>query len=396
MVDDTEADESRSTGLTRRSWLAGAGGGGLLFGTLALLGRSSDLKASEDTLTPKPTGGFSVEDEPDVDDPNVVHLGEEGMKEGDDAGAWLSDYIDDGMEIIVPAGTYDYSTRAFTRGHGSGYADLVVRGEGEFGDVVFDHGDGYTFSEVIAANGGDVLVDNITWRGVADGNGNITARAHDGDEVTLRRVARPDGSNDNGEGVFVRPEHAGVVTLEDCWMEAFTDNGVYGSAPGGSSGNNGEVNVIGGLYRNNNIANIRVGGSNSTVDGATVVLTDQQREQWGSSRSVNMRGIWVREGTDGKGHDITIKNCDVYSELPYAPIEVNPRDGGGSGVIEDTRVYNEGDATAVGHLGGDWESDNLHITGDGDTSNDLGDGTGCRGLTCEKATPVAVEPVGEQ
>jgi len=331
-----------------------------------------------------------------VDDPNVVHLGEEGMEEGDDAGAWLADYIDDGMEIIVPAGTYEYSTRAFTRGHGSGYADLVVRGEGEFGDVVFDHGDDYTFSEVIAANGGDVLVDNITWRGVADGNGNITVRAHDGDEVTLRRVARPDGSNDHGEGVFVRPEHAGVVTLEDCWMEAFTDNGVYGSAPGVTHGNNGEVNVIGGLYRNNNIANIRVGGSNSTVDGATVVLTDQQREQWGSSVSVNMRGIWVREGTDGKGHDITIKNCDVYSELPYAPIEINPRDGGGSGVIEDTRVYNEGDSPAVGHLGGDWESDNLHITGDGDTSNDLGDGTGCHGLNCQKATPVAVEPVGEQ
>lgn len=325
---------------------------------------------------------------------STVHLGEEGMEEGDDAGEWLSDYIDDGMEIIIPAGTYDYSTRAFSRGHGSGYADLVVRGEGDFGDVVFDHGDDYTFSEVIAANGGDVLVDNIMWRGVAGGNGNITARAHSGDEVTIRRVARPDGSNEEGEGVFVRPEHAGVANFEHCWLEGFTDNGLYGSAPGGSFGNDGEVNVFGGLYKNNNIANVRVGGTNSTVEGATVVLDDQRNDLWDSS-GINMRGIWVREGTSGNGQNITIRDCDVYNELSYAPIEIHPRDNGGSGVVENTRIYNEGGSPAIGYRGGSWSGSDNHATGPGNQRIEPGSNN-CEGSSCDMASKTPRAPVGDR
>lgn len=394
MVDDSDAGDSGSIDLTRRSALAGLGGSGVLFGTLALLGGSEESNAAGEPLSPEPTGGFSADETAEVDDADVIDLGEEGLTEGDDAGAMLAEYIDDGVEIVVPAGTYDYSTSAFTRDHGSGYADLVVRGAGEFGDVVFDHGDGYDFSETVAANGGDVLVDNIVWRGVSGGSGNLTLRAQEGNSVTLRRIARPDGSSDTGEGVFVRPEHAGEARLEDCWMEAFTDNGLYGSAPGGSNGNDGAVDVIGGLYRNNNISNVRVGGSNSTVEDVTVVLTEEHGDQWGSDRSVNMRGIWVREGMDDSGHDITISSCDVYTELPYAPIEINPRDGGGSGVIENTRIYTEGDSPAVGHLGGDWEAGTLHVTGSGNTETDLGDA--CTGRNCERATTAALEPIGDQ
>lgn len=368
MEDDTgSADDSRWR-TPRRAYLKTVGGVGAALGTAGLL-----------------TGSATA----------AVHLGDEGLEPGDDVGAWLSDYIDDDTEIIIPPGTYDYSTRAFSRGHGSGYADLVVRGEGEFGDVVFDHGDDYGFSEVIAANGGDVLVDNITWRGVTAGNGNITVRAHGSDEVTLRRIARPDGSNDDGEGVFVRPEHEGVANFEHCWIEGFTDNGLYGSAPGGSNGNDGSVNVTGGLYRNNNIANIRVGGSNSTIEGATVVLTEQRRGLWGASRSVNMRGIWVREGTGSKGENITIRNCDVYNELPYAPIEVNPRDGDGSGVIENTRVYNEGDSPAIGDRGGSWSGNGNHATGPGNQRIEIGSNN-CEGSSCEMASKIPRAPIGDR
>ncbi|MCL9814022.1 hypothetical protein AArcSt11_10195 [Natranaeroarchaeum aerophilus] len=324
-----------------------------------------------------------------------IHLGEEGLQEGDDAGAYLANHIGDNREIVIPAGTYQYSTRAFTRGHSSGYADLVVRGEGEFGDVVFEHRDGYSFSEVIAASGGDVLVDNIIWRGVAGGNGNITVRAHGDDEVTLRRIARPDGNHDSGEGVFVRPRHAGVANFEHCWLENFPDNGLYGSAPGGSNGSDGAINVTGGLYKNNNIANIRVGGSNSTIEGATVVLTDQQRGLWGSSRAVNMRGIWIREGTASNGHDIAIRDCDVYNELPYASIEINPRNGGGSGVVENTRVYNEADNPAINHRGGDWSGRENHATGSGNLRIETGTNN-CEGSQCDMASDVPRAPIGDR
>ena len=368
MRDDRPTTDDR-TRLNRRSYLRTAGTVGAALGTGSLL--SGIATATE------------------------IHLGEEGLQDGDDAGEYLANHIGDNREIVIPAGTYQYSTRAFTRGHSSGYADLVVRGEGEFGDVVFEHPDGYSFSEVIAANGGDVLVDNIVWRGVAGGNGNVTIRAHGGDEVTLRRIARPDGSNDHGEGVYVRPEHAGVANFEHCWLENFTDNGLYGSAPAGSHGNDGAVNVTGGLYKNNNIANIRIGGSNSTIEGATVVLTDEQRGLWGSSRAVNMRGIWVREGTGSNGHDITIRDCDVYNELPYAPIEIHPRSGGGSGVVEDTRVYNEGGNAAIRHRGGDWSGQDNHATGSGNLRIETGTNN-CEGPRCDIASDTPRVPIGDR
>lgn len=397
MVDDSPTDEPSSTELTRRSYLTGLGSGGVLLGASALLGRSGTPNASAEPLPTQETGGYEV-DQTDSDS-DVIDLGEEGMEEGDDAGSWLSEYIEDGAEIVVPAGRYDYSTRAFTRGLGDGYADVTVRGEGEFGDVVFDHGDGYTFSEVIAANGGDVLLDNIVWRGIAGGNGNITVQAAEGNEVTLRRIARPDGSNDHGEGVFVRPEHTGAVTLEDCWLEGFADNGLYGSAPANSKGNDGEVNVIGGLYRNNNIANVRIGGTNSTIEGATVVLDQSHGDGRWSNNDIgtNMRGIWVREGTSDQGADITIRDCDVYNELPYAPVEINPRDGGGSGVITDTRIYNESDELpAIGHHGGEWDATDIEITGPGNTDNNINPEDTCTGSQCEQASRTAAEPIGDR
>ncbi|MCL9814848.1 hypothetical protein [Natranaeroarchaeum aerophilus] len=396
MAEDTDTDVPSIETYSRRSYLSGIGSGGLLLGTSALLFGTGSSDDTEEAVALEETGGFQADEPEAVQDSDVIDLGEEGLSEGDDVGAWLSDYIEDGLEIIVPAGRYDYSTSAFTRGLGDGYADVTVRGEGEFGDVVFDHGDGYNFSEVLSANGGDLLLDNIVWRGVAGGNGNITLQASEGDEVRLRRVARPDGSNDYGEGVFVRPEHAGVAVLEHCWFESFPDNGLYASAPGGSNGNDGEVTVIGGLYKNNNIANIRISGTNSTVESATVVLTTQHDDKWGSDQSVNMRGIWVREGTESTGRNITIRDCDVYNELPHAPIEINPRDGGGSGIITDTRVYNESDGVpAIGHLDGEWETDGVAITGNGDTTNEIDTGS-CNGPECEQASPIAVEPIGDR
>ncbi len=358
---------SGSASVDRRTYLQAAGVTGAVVGMGSLL-----------------TGTAAAE---------TIHLGEEGIQSGDDAGAWLSRYIDDNREIVIPAGTYQYSQQAFSRGHSSGYADLTVRGEGEFGDVVFDHGDGHRFSEVIAANGGDVLVDNIVWRGVSSGNGNITVRARSGDEVTLRRVARPDGNRDRGEGVFVRNEHAGVANFEHCWLENFPDNGLYGSAPASTNnGNDGEVNVSGGLYKNCTIAALRLGGSNSTVEGATVV---QDAPPNTNSPYSNQRCLWIREGDSSKGLNITIRDCDVYNEQSYAAIEIHPRNNGGSGTIENTRIYNESDLPAVNVRGGDWSGRDNHSTGPGNLRIDTGSNN-CEGPRCDVAANTARTPIGDR
>lgn len=94
-------------------------------------------------------------------------------------------------------------------------------------------------------------------------------------------------------GVFVGYSHAGELFFEDCEIANFPNNGLYASAPGrqgSQSAGNGPVHVRGGEYINNNIANIRLGSTGSSVSGARVVV-DRVPPHKGP---VNARGIRLR------------------------------------------------------------------------------------------------------
>ncbi|MFB6139928.1 MAG: right-handed parallel beta-helix repeat-containing protein [Halosimplex sp.] len=115
--------------------------------------------------------------------------------------------------------------------------------------------------------------------------------------VVTRVVAR-DGGHDggNGVGIFVGKDHSGTVTFRDCEVANFPNNGLYASAPGrdtdGYRGENGTVHVRGGRYENNNIANVRIGSTGSTVKDVTVVVDEVPPTI--SQSDLNVRGIRLR------------------------------------------------------------------------------------------------------
>jgi len=121
-------------------------------------------------------------------------------------------------------------------------------------------------------------------------------------------------------GIYVGRLHAGEITVRNCRLENFPDNGIYASAPGGHGGSfparDGTVHVDGGVFRNNNIANVRLGSTGSTVRNVTIVV-DEVPPHFPGDR--NSRGIRLR----GK-RDQLVENCHI---------QYGPEAGSGFGAI---------------------------------------------------------------
>lgn len=124
-------------------------------------------------------------------------------------------------------------------------------------------------------------------------------------------------------GCLVTDETRGEVTFEDCTIRGFPNNGLYASSA------RGPVNVLGGTYANNGIANVRVSGD-SVVRGVTVVCDRDD------ARFPNMRGIWLRHGENA-----LIEDCEVRFR------RVSASDGAvvaaGSGTVRNTDVQIDAD-----------------------------------------------------
>ncbi|WP_246391651.1 twin-arginine translocation signal domain-containing protein [Halosimplex pelagicum] len=139
----------------------------------------------------------------------------------------------------------------------------------------------------------------------------------------VERVVARDGGHDggNGVGIYVGKDHAGSLTFRDCEIANFPNNGLYASAPGqtldGYTGNNGDIHVRGGRYENNNIANVRIGSTGSTVKDVTVVVDRVPPSP--SSSHLNVRGIRLRARSDQ-----LVENCEV---------RIGPDAGKGFGAI---------------------------------------------------------------
>ena len=126
--------------------------------------------------------------------------------------------------------------------------------------------------------------------------------------ATVENVHVPGGSVDGSDsvGMYVGHTHAGELTFEDCVIENFPNNGLYASTPGredGLSGSNGPVHVRGGRFKNNNIANVRLGSTGSTVERATVVVDEvpPRHDNGLDPRGIRMR---AREGQ-------VVEDCEV-------------------------------------------------------------------------------------
>ena len=293
----------------------------------------------------------------------VVDLGEMGLSDGDEIDPYLEEYVDDGVEVRVPEGEYDWDGDGFTGAN----RDAAIVGQGE---VILNNtgGDWY---QTIKARGGTVEIRNFTVRGEATGeNTRFRLDADEDGRIVVDNLNFPDGSEDGAEAkAFYAPrDHAGVIEIRNCYYSGFDDNGIYASSPGYDDGNDGQVIVENCTSHNNNIAGIRIGSSESVVRNCLIINDDASPESPSGAR--NQRGIRVR----APGDDIVIEDCEIIHsyEGAGAPIQLHRTAEGGSGTINNVRILNNTDNEAISDQDGEtaegWSGGNISITGDGDLS----------------------------
>ncbi|WP_336360121.1 hypothetical protein [Haladaptatus sp. ZSTT2] len=143
----------------------------------------------------------------------------------------------------------------------------------------------------------------------------------------IERLQVPDGGKEPyPTGLLISPDNRGELTITDCHIAGFPGNGLY------ASGSVGPINVIGGFYLNNGIANVRV--SSPAVVRGVHVRCDRSPEGF-----QNMRGIRLRNGDSVLIEDCTIEMIDVtYSE---GAIVIEPRMK--SAIIRNTDILTTAD-----------------------------------------------------
>lgn len=181
---------------------------------------------------------------------------------------------------------------------------------------------------------GDSTVSDVMLRGTCSnqfGLVRIEVRDPSGSALIENFEARNVQKDNSLTGIFVSRNHAGEATFKNCQLDDFSDNGLYASAPGGPNGHDGTVKVLGGTYRNNNIANVRLGSTGSVAENVTIRV-DSEPPGWGQ---LNTRGIRLRNKADQ-----TIRNCEItYEEsAAFSFGAVVFHAASGSGLVTDTEI----------------------------------------------------------
>lgn len=332
-----------------------------------------EANRADDTLFRFPEGRYYMDD-------MVRWTGFENVGfEGDDA-------------TIVPASYHDFNGTniCFKLGTASSPGDSL-----HFSGIDFDFTADDTGARAIQAQvADDLVVRNVTVDGEHDSGTfgpflfDVTSSSGEG---TIENVRIPDGGEysrytpgsikTGPTGILVSDSHQGHLRFQDCVVGPFPDNGLYAA--------NGEkVSVIGGEYRNSNVASIRIGGDGSNVQDATVVV-DQNRDDDETQMGIRLdRGedLLVEDTTvelqSPNGNAIRVLN-DVDSATisdsslsvenrPENAIHVNPSAGSthihGTDIRQDTSAYAIV-LTEQSSGGGDVLVEDVDVTGDGDGSN---------------------------
>lgn len=273
----------------------------------------------------------------------VVNIVEEGA---DDTGSEPIDDVFDRVKgddtmVKFPEGTYRanelilYGLSHFamvgdgaTLVPGHDYNETVWLGGSEVRDLTVD---GFTIDttpdyaapKVDISFLGEMRFRNVDKVGYHDGNAlAFTFQAMNSDgHGYIENVSAPDG----GDTVGMYLQGEGPMTVRNTHIEGFNDNGLYAShisAP---------VTVEGGHYRNNNIAQVRLGSADSVIRNARIDVTE---DTFDSETVVNMRGIRI---ADGPG-PVTVENCDITLSSSEGNGGIVTAYSGGSLVVRDTRI----------------------------------------------------------
>ena len=153
------------------------------------------------------------------------------------------------------------------------------------------------------------------------------------------------GGNGRG-GIWIGPQHRGTIRVLDCHFEEFGNNGMYASR------NPGRVQVVGGLFRNNNVSQIRISGKGSYVQGATIII-DLRRytgPRTSMNSSFNTRGVMIEQGPFNKPAGVEVRDCDIRlldTSLSKGGIVVEPT--GRTVTVRNTHIQVDVDDTPAVH-----------------------------------------------
>jgi hypothetical protein len=171
----------------------------------------------------------------------------------------------------------------------------------------------------------------------------------------VRNVNLADGGEEvsggrGGTGMLVSNYHTGSVTIEDCHIGPFPDNGIY------CSSDEGEVHVEGGTFENTNVAGVRLDGDNCSLKGAEFEY-DESIPGFGGQRPVRC-----------DGGDIEISDLDINMTISQTEcIRVMP--GCESATIEDCSISGGGARDAISVTSGAGPVDTKDIKVDGGVRN---------------------------
>lgn len=304
-----------------------------------------------------------------------INLNERGLSEGDDIAPYLDQYWEPGAHVTIDGGTYTIDpsdvSSVFPASYFSGTSILEGGGPGD--ECVIETGGNGRFDPYFYSSG-HMEIKHLTFRG-QNWQGSTRVVASSGNYVRLENYNIPDGNSTDtwrSAGVYVSDSHSGTADFVNCHIEGHNDNGLY------ASNANGEVNVFGGLYKNNNISNIRLGTDDCTVVGCAVVVEENQPQY---DVANNHRGLWLRHSANS----MRVEDVDVWFGSNVSATAQILLDESSSGTVDNCRLTNHSSNLAIHHHSdGTWTGSGLHFTGNGDDHNPLG--WACNGSSCNEAT----------
>ncbi len=362
MLPPTDTTTSTSSKIDRRSYLKLASSSvvvGTALGGASTVTGSADSNTSDQTMAADEFQFDTVYDV--VSDLGMDPTGEEPI---DDI---LDENIQSNTKLEFPEG--EYRVTDFTFDFGNGLHDFGMVGVESDATIVLDTADDVTPSDGAAwlslggkdsynllyeglthdVSGaseaprmqiivGDGLhVRDVVHRGSHDGSKGpflFGVRTESGTGL-VENLRAPEGAPDGSGavGLFVEMNTNGELEFRNCHLAGFPNNGLYQSKK-----STGAVRVVGGEYRNNNIANVRLVGSGSEVRDCCVTVDTPHSDD---SFPTNMRGIWLF------APDATVENCDVSFTAQTASDGAIVVVGSGTHEIRDTRIRIDTDDTAA-------------------------------------------------
>ncbi|WP_101297151.1 right-handed parallel beta-helix repeat-containing protein [Halegenticoccus soli] len=272
----------------------------------------------------------------------------------------LGVYYSPGQRILVQGLDFDYSAPNTGVRAVEAYASdrLFVRGV----EITGEH-------DTLMDAGGTFNVTDPSGVGVVDGFSVPDGTAALVDEGGRIQYGR--------SGITVNRYHSGSIWFRNCVIKSCWDNGLY------ATDSNGFVSIQGGLYQNNNVSNLRLGGVDSVIQSPRVVV-DRVR-----FNDLNQRGIRIEQGArvlvngakielpNPNGHAITVENPVTSATITNANIDI-----GSSPVQNSQGIVVSGDTGPVRIVGG-----TINISGPDIGGNAISIGSG------QSTEPVIVENV---